>query len=234
MKRFLTTTAAAAILIGSAGLAAADCTIVDTEMETQLRDNPDARAGYSITLTRDVRNLRNAASTLQAYGKDDACQEVADAINDLVANPKEAKRNISSGDTIMGWRAEPADHVYDEATALAEADGRMRANEVIGTDVRSSNNETVGEVSDIVFDPKGTPAYAVIAYGGFLGLGEDESAVPFGEMKVSEDGEVFYIAMTEEQLEKAPRFERGTFDWMQDEGWRKQNDEYFKSMKSAG
>ena len=234
MKRFLTTTAAAALLIGSAGMAAAECTIVDTNMEAKLRDNPDTRAGYSITLTRDVRDLRNAAWTLQAYGKEDACQEVADAINELVSDPKEAKRTSGSGEMIAGWREAPEGYDYEAATAITEMNGQVRANEVIGTDVRSANNETIGEVSDIVFDPKGSPAYAVIAYGGFLGLGEDESAVPFGQLKVSEDGEVLYISMTGEQLEKAPRFERGTFDWMHDENWRKENNDYFKSMKSAG
>ena len=232
MKRFLTTTAAAAILIGSAGLAAADCTIVDTDMEANLRDNPDTRAGYSSTLTRDVRQLRDAASTLAAYGKDGACEEVAEAINDLVENPKDANR-AAGEQTVAGWREEPAGYDYETAMPMSDAAGRIRAAEVLGTDVRSSNNETIGEISDIVFDPKGSPAYAIVAYGGFLGLGEDESAVPFNELKVSKDGDVFYVAMTEEQLEQAPRFERGSFDWMKDEGWRKKNDEYYKSKKNG-
>jgi len=85
-----------------------------------------------------------------------------------------------------------------------------------------------------VFDPNGSPAYAVIAYGGFLGLGEDESAIPFKELKVSEDGDVFFVAMNEDQLENAPRFERGNFDWIEDESWRQKNDDYYKSLRSSG
>jgi len=234
MKRFLTTTAAAAILIGSAGLAAAECTIVDSDMEAKMRENPDTRAGYSTSLTRDVRDLRNAAMTLNAYGKEGACEEVAEAIDELVSNPQEAQRDTGSGDLIAGWRDEPAQYTYESAMAVTDATGRMRADEILGTDVRSSENETIGEVSDIVFDPKGSPAYAVIAYGGFLGLGEEESAVPFSELRVSEDGDVFYVAMTEDQLENAPKFKRGNFDWLEDEGWRKKNDDYYKSTKSAG
>lgn len=234
MKRFLTTTAAVAILVGSAGLAAAECTVVNTDMEAQLRENPDTRAGFSTTLTRDVRELRNAAITLSAYGKDGACEEVAEAINDLVSNPQDASRASRDGDTVTGWRQEPAEYDYESAQDVVGMNGRLRANEILGTDVRGTQNETIGEISDIVFDPNGSPAYAVIAYGGFLGLGEDESAVPFNALKVSEDGDVFFVAMNEEQLEKAPRFERGNFDWIQDEGWRQKNDDYYKSMNRSG
>jgi len=252
MKRFLTTTALTAALIGSAGIAAAQseddaaktrettamqssCTVVDSDFETKLRENPETRAGYSTTMVRDVRALRDAAMILDAYGKQGACEEVAVAINDLVNNPQDARRDASNGEPMMGWNDSPSERSYEQAMSVTEGNGRLRADTILGADVRSSENEAIGEISDIVFDPKGSPAYAVIAYGGFLGLGESESAVPFSELKVSEDGDVFYVAMTEEQLESAPKFERGNFDWMQDEGWRQKNDEYFTSQtKSAG
>jgi PRC-barrel domain len=234
MKRLFTTTAAVALLVGSAGMALADCNVVDTDFEATMQENPDQRAGYTTTLTRDVRELRNAAMTLQAYGKDDACQEVADAIDALVTNPKEASRTVHGGDKVMGWRDAPAGYDYTNAMTVTEVGGNLRANDMLGADVRSSENKTIGEISDIVFDPKGSPAYAVIAYGGFLGLGEDESAVPFSELKVTDDGDVFYLAMTEDQLENAPRFERGNFDWMRDETWRNKNDDYYKSVNKAG
>jgi hypothetical protein len=230
----MTTAAAVALLAGSAGFAAAECTVVNPEIEAQLRESPDTRAGYSQTLTRDVRELRNAAQILSAYGKDGACEEVAEAIDELVSNPQEANRMVRGGDSVAGWRDAPAGYDYEAAQSLTDMNGQMRANDVLGADVRSANNDTIGEISDIVFAPNGKAAYAVVAYGGFLGLGEEESAVPFNALKVTEDGDVFYVSMTEEQLKDAPRFERGTFDWMTDEAWRKQNDDYYKSINSAG
>jgi len=234
MKRFLTTTAAAALLIGSAGFAAAECTVVNTDIEQQLSSDPDTRAGFSVSFTRDLRELRNAAVTLSAYGKDEACQEVADAMNELASNPQEATKSGYDGDTITGWRQDAEQYDYASAAAITEMNGRLRANEILGADVRGTGNDTIGEISDIVFDPNGSPAYAVIAYGGFLGLGEDESAIPFKELKVSEDGDVFFVAMNEDQLENAPRFERGNFDWIEDESWRQKNDDYYKSLRSSG
>ncbi|MEJ8572954.1 PRC-barrel domain-containing protein [Microbaculum marinum] len=253
MKRFLTTTAAVAIIAGTAGVAGAqsdnnnqatenqrvaaesDCTVVNRDFEAQLRDNPDMRAGYSTMLTQDVRQLRNAAQILAAYGKDGACQEVADALNELVSNPQEAQRMAEGREPVAGWREEPREYSYEQAQSLDQMGGQLRADRVLGADVRSSNDENIGEISDIILEPSGKPAYAIVTYGGFLGLGEDQSAVPFDKLRVSGDGDVFYLAMTEEQLENAPRFERDTFDWMDDENWRRENDEYYNTAaRDAG
>ncbi len=57
--------------------------------------------------------------------------------------------------------------------------GQWRASKLIGTRVVSANNETIGDVNDVVFDRNGTAVAVVVGVGGFLGIGEKNVAVPY-------------------------------------------------------
>ena len=86
----------------------------------------------------------------------------------------------------------------------------------------------MASIDDIVFSPEGGPAYIIISDGGFLGIGEDQIAVPMSRVRVSSDRDVYFIDLTEDQLKSAPRFERGRFDWLEDTEWRQKNDAYYQ------
>src|SRR5215510_14826548 len=66
--------------------------------------------------------------------------------------------------------------------AFAAKDERAdiyRASKIIGADVENPQGEKLGDIKDVVFDPEtGRVRYAVLAFGGFLGLGEKYFAVP--------------------------------------------------------
>jgi hypothetical protein len=53
------------------------------------------------------------------------------------------------------------------------------ASKMIGTTVVSANNESVGDINDVVVDRQGRAVAVVIGVGGFLGIGEKDVAVPF-------------------------------------------------------
>lgn len=129
---------------------------------------------------------------------------------------------------------EAALSTYESALPITEVKRQLRAANILGTDVRGMTDETIGEVSDIVFDSAGKASYAVISYGGFLGLAEEASAVPFNMLRISQGRDVFYLPLSEDQLERAPRFEQGTFDWNADQEWRQQNDQYFDTIARSG
>ncbi|WAJ30001.1 PRC-barrel domain-containing protein [Antarcticirhabdus aurantiaca] len=85
--------------------------------------------------------------------------------------------------------------------------------DLVGQDIRSGagdDAETIGEVSDLVVSDNGMVDAAVVGVGGFLGIGQKNVAVPFGEFQVTpQDGgdPVFVLAASKEQLEQAPTFE---------------------------
>jgi len=60
---------------------------------------------------------------------------------------------------------------------------QLLASKLIGTTVVSQNNETIGDVNDVLFDRGGQVMAAVIGVGGFLGIGEKDVAVPFQQLE---------------------------------------------------
>jgi sporulation protein YlmC with PRC-barrel domain len=61
--------------------------------------------------------------------------------------------------------------------------GQLLASKLIGTTVVSQNNETIGDVNDVLFDRGGQVMAAVIGVGGFLGIGEKDVAVSFQQLE---------------------------------------------------
>lgn len=211
--------------IGAPVMAQQDCTPWSAQNDDAFMENPDTRTAFSGTLMRDLRDLRDAALTLRTYGMDEACQSVTDAIGEIAADPEEMARR--------GLGEEMAAHgpmTFAQAEPVDEKSYVLRAARLIGSDVRGRSNEIVGEVTDIVVDTQGKPAYVVVAHGGFLGLGEKEIAVPFSHLHAIGEGDILFVAMSEEQLDAAPTFERGAFDWAEDESWRARNDAYFDGL----
>jgi len=80
----------------------------------------------------------------------------------------------------------------------------VQAEQIIGRDVYGPTGDEIGEVNDLLMDPRsGEIREVIIAYGGFLGLGERLVSVPWSEVQFSADGESIIAPMTEDQLESA-------------------------------
>lgn len=64
-----------------------------------------------------------------------------------------------------------------------EKAGQWRASKIEGLNVYNSNNEKIGDISELLVDQTGKIEAVVIGVGGFLGLGEHDVAVPFDQIK---------------------------------------------------
>ncbi|MBZ8134639.1 PRC-barrel domain-containing protein [Afifella sp. IM 167] len=94
-------------------------------------------------------------------------------------------------------------------TASAKANGTS-ADNLLGSTVYGSNDESVGEIGDVIVSQKGDVEAVIIDVGGFLGIGEKPVAVEYDTLNVQKntDGETRYsISATEDQLDKAPAYE---------------------------
>ncbi|SCY00209.1 PRC-barrel domain-containing protein [Microvirga guangxiensis] len=65
--------------------------------------------------------------------------------------------------------------------------GQMMASDLIGTRVVSTNNESIGDINDVIMDRNGKIMAAVVGVGGFLGIGEKDVAVPFEALEFAND-----------------------------------------------
>jgi sporulation protein YlmC with PRC-barrel domain len=102
----------------------------------------------------------------------------------------------------------------------------VASDKVIGTNVYDANGDSVGEVEKLVLGKtSGRVAYAVLSFGGFLGIGTDYYPVPWETLTYDESLGGFRVAITREQVEGAPRYSQDEdFDWY--EGGRSINDYY--------
>ncbi|AWN44728.1 PRC-barrel domain-containing protein [Methylobacterium durans] len=68
-----------------------------------------------------------------------------------------------------------------------EKAGQWRASKLKGLNVYNNNNEKIGDINELLVDSTGKIEAVVIGVGGFLGLGEHDVAVPFGQIKFTNE-----------------------------------------------
>jgi sporulation protein YlmC with PRC-barrel domain len=113
------------------------------------------------------------------------------------------------------------------AAAPSMAGNLHRGSKLIGADVENPQGEDLGDIKDLVFDSQGRITYAVLAFGGFLGMGEKYFAVPFSALKPEAgqrpgDTERYVLNVDKERLKNAPGFEKNTWPNMADRSWAEQ------------
>ena len=64
----------------------------------------------------------------------------------------------------------------------------VMASDLIGTKVIGSNNESIGDISDLLLDRQGQVVAAIVGVGGFLGIGQKDVAVPFQALEIVPQG----------------------------------------------
>jgi sporulation protein YlmC with PRC-barrel domain len=86
--------------------------------------------------------------------------------------------------------------------------------------VRNAAGEDLGKVDEIMIDiPSGKIAYAVLSFGGVLGMGNKLFAVPWAALKVDEDEKCFILDVSKQTLESAPGFNKDNWPDMADPSW---------------
>lgn len=85
----------------------------------------------------------------------------------------------------------------------------MSASTLIGDNVRNDRGEDLGKLEEIMLDlDSGCVAYAVLSFGGFLGLGDKLFAIPWDALIVDTDNEEIVLDVPQEKLENAPGFDK--------------------------
>lgn len=86
---------------------------------------------------------------------------------------------------------------------------------VEGTVVRRLNGERVGSIQRLMIDKlSGQVAYAVLRFGGFLGMGEKHLPIPWERLKFDRTRQAYLVSLTDAELASAPSYAADTdFDW---------------------
>ena len=106
----------------------------------------------------------------------------------------------------------------DRATASGGArdstpSSMVSSADVNGTEVYSPSGDHLGQIDHLMIDKvSGQIAYAVMRFGGFLGIGADEHPVPWKKLRYDSDIRGFVTDITHEQLTGAPSLTETWFD----------------------
>jgi len=93
----------------------------------------------------------------------------------------------------------------------------ITSDRVNGTPVFGAESRQIGLIDHLVIEKvSGRIAYAVMAFGGFLRLGEDHYPIPWAALKYDPSLGGYVTGITEDQLRGAPRAEEG---WAADRRW---------------
>ncbi|MGE3871258.1 MAG: PRC-barrel domain-containing protein [Pseudorhodoplanes sp.] len=88
---------------------------------------------------------------------------------------------------------------------------QMLSSKFIGTDVVGSNDEKIGDVSDVLFDKDGKIHAYIVGVGGFLGIGAKDVAISPNSFQVvkgeNNAADKLRLSMTKEQLQQTAAFE---------------------------
>jgi hypothetical protein len=104
----------------------------------------------------------------------------------------------------------------------------IESDRVEGTTVYDPQGNEVGSIKRLMIDKlSGKVAYAVMSFGGFLGMGADEHTIPWNKLDYDTSLGGFRTDITADQLRGAPAYSRGTdYDWSDRERERELHDYY--------
>jgi sporulation protein YlmC with PRC-barrel domain len=104
----------------------------------------------------------------------------------------------------------------------------MGAETLIGNDVCNDKREDLGEIKEIMLDVRsGRVCYAVLSFGGFLGMGEKLFAVPWDALTLDTKHKRFVLNVERDRLKDAPGFDKGKWPDMADQSWVKEIHSYY-------
>ena len=96
----------------------------------------------------------------------------------------------------------------------------MSSSSLVGNDVYNLQDEDLGDVKDFMLDMRtGKVAYAVLSFGGFLGMGEKLFAVPWSALTLDTENKRFTLNVTKDRLEGAPGFDKDNWPDMANPVW---------------
>jgi len=106
----------------------------------------------------------------------------------------------------------------------------ISSDKVEGTNVYNLGGDKLGSIDDLMIDRhSGQVRYAVMEFGGFLGMGSDRYPIPWSMLKYDDGKGGYVVPLDKAKLEKAPRYSEGSVPTY-DSDYDKRVTSYYGSM----
>lgn len=109
------------------------------------------------------------------------------------------------------------------ATMERNRTGVLSASNISGTRVMNPAGEDLGKIEDLMLDlDQGRVAYAVLSFGGFMGMGDKLFAIPFQALKQDGSNNRLILNVDKDKLKNAPGFDKDNWPSTADRTWGSQ------------
>jgi hypothetical protein len=101
------------------------------------------------------------------------------------------------------------------ATETRETAGLIGSDKVEGTNVYGADDKKIGSIERVMIEKRsGKVSYAVLSFGGFLGMGDDHYPLPWATLTYDTNLGGYRTNITERQLQGAPKYrDSENWDW---------------------
>lgn len=104
----------------------------------------------------------------------------------------------------------------------------LSASTIIGDVVENTSGERLGKIEELMIDvEQGRIAYAVLSFGGFMGVGDKLFAIPWNALRVNTQEHKFVLEADKNTLEAAPGFDKDNWPDMADQSWGSEIHRYY-------
>jgi PRC-barrel domain len=107
------------------------------------------------------------------------------------------------------WAQGAPQTVSIERVDVQKLSAGYRSSKIVGSSVVNDANEKIGDIEDLLVEPKDKVLFAVLSVGGFLGMGERLVVVPFGSLQIA-GNRVLLPGGTKDALKALPEFKYAT------------------------
>lgn len=104
----------------------------------------------------------------------------------------------------------------------------LSASTLSGDKVKNAAGQDLGHIEDFMIDlDRGQVSYAVLSFGGFLGMGDKLFAIPWEALSVDTHDKSFILNVSKEKLQDAPGFDQNNWPDFADREWGRRIHQYY-------
>jgi hypothetical protein len=162
----------------------------------------------------DLNTIREAALAFARAGHQQGCEEVAGELQTLLQQRREVVERDLELERVR------------QAIPVTQLPFTVTTTELVGSDVVNHELETIGRLEDLILTER-DGRYALIRHGGFLGIGRNYTPVALDRLRMTEDGQLLVVHVTEEQFAEAPEIDPD--DIAQVEAWSAMVDQWWEA-----
>lgn len=134
----------------------------------------------------------------------------------------------------MNYQDQDSYGIYNEHKDGGPGPQLMGAHTLHGNDVRNRRGEDLGDIKEIMLDMhSGKVAYAVLSFGGFMGMGDKLFAVSWSALKLDTVKKCFVLDVEKDRLGNAPGFDKDHWPDMADKAWAQDINQYYGQTQHA-